>query len=111
MAKTEDTKKKTTAAKKPTAATAGAKRTDAAPKGGAAKKTTAAKATAPTKRVVARPITRVARRPEPARPRAKAGEEQPKREKVAAQLVGGVARRVAGGPAGKPARLLWRART
>ena len=95
MAKTEDPKKKTTAAgKKPTAATAGAKRTDAAPKGAAksatakaapAKKTTAAKATAPTKRAVARPITRVARRTEPARPRVQTREEQPKREKVAAR--------------------------
>jgi large subunit ribosomal protein L4 len=93
MAKTEDPKKKTTAAKKPTAATAGAKRTDAAPKGATksasakaapAKKTTA-KATAPTKRAVARPITRVARRTEPARPRAQARDEQPKREKVAAR--------------------------
>ena len=93
MAKTDD-KKKTTAAKKPTAATAGAKRTDAAPKGAAkgapakaapAKKTTAAKATAPTKRAVARPITRVARRAEPARPRVQPREEQPKREKVAAR--------------------------
>ena len=99
MAKTEDPKKKTASAKKPTAATAGAKRTDAAPKGGAksapaksasakaapAKKTTAAKAAVPTKRVVARPITRVARRTEPARPRAQAREDQPKREKVAAR--------------------------
>jgi large subunit ribosomal protein L4 len=96
MAKTEDPKKKN-AAKKPTAATGGAKRTDAAPKGAAAKsapskvapakKTTAAKATAPTKRVVARPVTRVARRAEPARPRAeaRAKQEQPKREKVAAR--------------------------
>ena len=97
MAKTDDPKKKTAAAKKPTAATGGAKRTDAAPKGAAAKsapskaaparKTTAAKATAPTKRVVARPVTRVARRAEPARPRAdaRAKEEQPKREKMAAR--------------------------
>jgi large subunit ribosomal protein L4 len=105
MAKTEDAKTKKgapaaksgalppAAAKKPTAATAGAKRTDAAPKGAAksapakaapAKKTTA-KATAPTKRAVARPITRVARRTEPARPRAQARDEQPKREKVAAR--------------------------
>jgi large subunit ribosomal protein L4 len=93
MAKTEDTKKKTTAAAKP-----------------AAKKTTAAKATAaetatktapaktveakterkvavPAKRVVARPVTRVARRPEPARPREAAREQQPKREKVAARAL------------------------
>jgi large subunit ribosomal protein L4 len=90
MAKTEDTKKKTTAAAKP-----------------AAKKTTAAKATAaetatktapaktveakterkvavPAKRVVARPV---ARRPEPARPREAAREQQPKREKVAARAL------------------------
>jgi large subunit ribosomal protein L4 len=95
MAKTEDTKKKTTAAKKPTAATAGAKRTDAAPKAAvaksaaakAAKKTTAAKPAAPAKRAVARPVTRVARRTEPARPREdkRAREDQPKREKVAAR--------------------------
>jgi large subunit ribosomal protein L4 len=92
MAKTEDPKK--TAAKKPTAATAGAKRTGAAPKAAAGKsapakaapaKKTAAKATAPTKRVVARPVTRVARRAEPARPRAQARQDQPKREKVAAR--------------------------
>ena len=106
MAKTEDTKSKKGAqaskpgarsaeAAKPTAATAGAKRTGATPKGAPAKsasakaaptkKTTAAKATAPTKRVVARPITRVARRPEPARTRQEVREEQPKREKVAAR--------------------------
>jgi len=95
MAKTEDPKKKKTAAAKPTAATAGAKRTGAAakapasrspaPKAAPAKKTTAAKAAAPTKRVVARPITRVARRPEPARTRQEVREEQPKREKVAAR--------------------------
>ncbi len=96
MAKTEDTKKKATAAaKKPTAATAGAKRTGAAPKvaptkaapakASAAKKMTAAKTTTPAKRVVARPITRVARRAEPARPRAQARQEQAKREKVAAR--------------------------
>jgi large subunit ribosomal protein L4 len=105
MAKTDDAKTskkdapasksgaKSSEAKKPTAATAGAKRTDAAPKGAAkstaakaapAKKTTA-KATAPTKRAVARPITRVARRTEPARPRAQARAEQPKREKAAAR--------------------------
>lgn len=99
MAKTEDPKKKSGAGK-PTAATAGAKRTGAAPKAAGvkpapakvapakappAKKTTAAKATAPTKRVVARPVTRVARRAEPARPRAQAREDQPKREKVAAR--------------------------
>jgi len=82
-------------AKKPTAATAGAKRTGATPKPSAAKsapakataakKTTAAKTTAPAKRVVARPITRVARRAEPTRPRAPLREEQPKREKVAAR--------------------------
>jgi len=103
MAKTEEPQKRARAAKpgtlppakKPTAATAGAKRTGAASKAAApksapakaapAKKTAAAKATAPTKRVVARPITRVARRVEPARPRAQAREEQPKRAKVAAR--------------------------
>jgi large subunit ribosomal protein L4 len=98
MAKTEDVKKKAAAAK-PTAATAGAKRTAAAPKAtatkaapaksasgkAAAKKTTAAKATTPAKRVVARPVTRVARRAEPARQRPQARQEQPKREKVAAR--------------------------
>ena len=82
MAKTEDVKKKTAAAAKP-----------------AAKKTTAAKATAAkaapakktpgkaaaTKRVVARPVTRVARRAEPARPRQEVREEQPQRAKVAAR--------------------------
>ena len=59
----------------------------------AAKKTMAAKATTakaarkavPAKRVVARPVTRVARRVEPARPRPAVREEQPKREKVAAR--------------------------
>ena len=101
MAKTDDTKKKTVAAK-PTAATAGAKRTGAAPKAAAmkaapakgapakaAKPTTSAEVkagrkVAPAKRVVARPVTRVTRRAEPARPRAQR-EEQPKREKVAAR--------------------------
>jgi large subunit ribosomal protein L4 len=85
------------AVKKPTAATAGAKRTGAAPKAAAtkaapaksvsAKKTTAAKATTPAKRVVARPVTRVARRVEPARSRAQARDahQEPKREKVAAK--------------------------
>jgi large subunit ribosomal protein L4 len=96
MAKTEDTKKKTTAAaKKP--GTAGAKRPGAVPTAKAAKaapaktaaaapakKAPAAKAAAPAKRVVARPVTRVARRAEPARPR-QAREEQPKRERVAAR--------------------------
>jgi len=104
MAKTEDPKTKKGAqaskpgtrsseATKPTAATAGAKRTGAAPKAAAGKsapakaapKKTAAKATAPTKRVVARPVMRVARRAEPARPRAQARQDQPKREKVAAR--------------------------
>jgi large subunit ribosomal protein L4 len=89
MAKTEDkTKKKTTAAKKTTTA----KATTAKP----ATKTTAAKAAepkserkraAPAKRVVARPVTRVARRAEPARPRPQAREQQPKREKVAARAL------------------------
>jgi large subunit ribosomal protein L4 len=89
MAKTEEkTKKKTTAAKKTTTA----KATTAKP----ATKTTAAKAAepkserkraAPAKRVVARPVTRVARRAEPARPRPQAREQQPKREKVAARAL------------------------
>ncbi|HUG05470.1 MAG TPA: 50S ribosomal protein L4 [Candidatus Limnocylindria bacterium] len=76
-------------AKKPTAATAGAKRTGAAPKAAPSKATTPKKATATpkatarAKRVVARPVTRVARRPEPARPRAEARQEQPKRERTA----------------------------
>jgi len=96
MAKTEDAKKKTTAtvkpaakaapaAKKTTAATATAAKTQpkAAPK--SAEPKTARKATAPAKRVVARPVTRVARRVEPARPPQTAGEQQPKREKVAAR--------------------------
>ena len=109
MAKTEDKKSKKgaqaskpgarSAEAKPTAATAGAKRTGAAPKGAAAKSapakaakpTTSAelkagrKAVPATKRVVARPVTRVARRPEPVRTRQEAREEQPKREKVAAR--------------------------
>jgi large subunit ribosomal protein L4 len=91
MAKTADTKKKkTTATVKPAAAKPAAKKTTAAKATAAkpaAKKTTAAKATAPAKRAVARPVTRVARRPEPARAReeARARQEQPKREKVAAR--------------------------
>jgi large subunit ribosomal protein L4 len=91
MAKTEEPKTKTAAAKKPTAATAGAKRTGAASKAAATKaaprkKTTGAKTAAPTKRVVARPVTRVARRAEPARPRAQVRDAQePQREKVAAR--------------------------
>jgi large subunit ribosomal protein L4 len=93
MAKTEDTKKKkkTTATVKPAATASAAKKTTAAKatavKASAAKKTTAAKASAPAKRAVARPVTRVARRPEPARPReeARGREQQPKREKAAAR--------------------------
>jgi large subunit ribosomal protein L4 len=97
MAKTEDTKnKKGARASKPGALPPAAKP--------AAKKTTTAKATAakaakpttsaeskagrkaPTaKRVVARPVTRVARRVETARPRPAVREEQVKREKVAAR--------------------------
>jgi large subunit ribosomal protein L4 len=94
MAKTEEkTTKKTTAAAKPAAKkTTAAKATTAKP----ATKTTAAKAAepkaerkgaAPAKRVVARPVTRVARRAEPARPRSEAREQPPKREKVAARAL------------------------
>ncbi|HEY3126712.1 MAG TPA: 50S ribosomal protein L4 [Candidatus Limnocylindria bacterium] len=97
MAKTEDAKKKKTtatvkpaakaalAAKKTTAAKATAAKTQpkAAPK--SAEPKTARKAAAPAKRVVARPVTRVARRVEPARPPQTAREQQPKREKVAAR--------------------------
>ena len=91
MAKTEDAKKKKTtaavksSAKKTTAAKATAAKTQpkAAPK--SAEPKTARKATAPAKRVVARPVTRVARRVEPARPPQTAREQQPKREKVAAR--------------------------
>lgn len=67
--------KKTVAAKAATA--------KAAPKAAAPK--TSRKAAVPAKRVVARPITRVARRVEPARPRPAVREEQVKREKVAAR--------------------------
>ena len=93
MAKTEDAKKKKTtatvklaanaapAAKKTTAAKATAAKTQ--PK--SAEPKTARKAAAPAKRVVARPVTRVARRVEPARPPQTAREQQPKREKVAAR--------------------------
>jgi large subunit ribosomal protein L4 len=88
---TEDAKKKKTtgaakpAAKKTTAAKATAAKTQpkAAPK--SAEPKTARKAAAPAKRVVARPVTRVARRVEPARPPQTAREQQPKREKVAAR--------------------------
>jgi|GEM_PF-382825 len=95
MAKTEDTKtkKKTTAAAKPAAKkTTAAKSTAAKP----APKTVAAKAVepkaerkvaVPAKRAVARPVTRVARRAEPARPRTAAREPQPQREKVAARAL------------------------
>jgi large subunit ribosomal protein L4 len=93
MAKTEDKKKKTTAAKAAAKKTTAAKATAAkaaAAKPAAAKAAvpkTARKAAVPTKRVVARPVTRVARRAEPARPReeARAKQEQPKREKAAAR--------------------------
>lgn len=67
--------KKTVAAKAATA--------KAAPKAAAPK--TSRKAAVPAKRVVARPVTRVARRVEPARPRPAVREEQVKREKVAAR--------------------------
>jgi large subunit ribosomal protein L4 len=93
MAKTEETKKKAAAAVKPAAKkTTAAKAT--APK--AAAKPAAAKAAepkaerkgaSPAKRVVARPVTRVTRRAEPARPRQQVREEQPKREKVAARAL------------------------
>jgi large subunit ribosomal protein L4 len=93
MAKTEDKKKKTTAAKAAAKKTTAAKATTAKAaraKPAAAKAAepkTARKAAVPAKRVVARPVTRVARRAEPARPReeARAKQEQPKREKAAAR--------------------------
>jgi large subunit ribosomal protein L4 len=92
MAKTEDKKKKTTAAAKPAAkkVTAPKAAPKTPPKAAAAKAVdpqAARKAAAPTKRVVARPVTRVARRPEPARPREAVREQQPKREKVAARAL------------------------
>jgi len=73
--------KKTTAAKASTA--------KAQPKAAtkAAEPKTARKTAAPARRVVARPVTRVARRAEPARPREAAREEQPKRKKVAARAL------------------------
>jgi large subunit ribosomal protein L4 len=97
MAKTEEPKTKKSAptaksgalppgakpaAKKTTAAKATAAKA-AAPKAAPAKRAAVAKATPAAKRVVARPVTRVARRPEPARARAEAREEQPKRAKIA----------------------------
>jgi len=90
MAKTEDAKKKTTAAarpaaKKTTAAKATAAKTQPKPASKSAEPKTARKPAAPAKRVVARPVTRVARRVEPARPPQTAREQQPKREKVAAR--------------------------
>ena len=92
MAKTEDAKKKTTATVKPAAKAAPAAKKTTAAKATAAKTQpksaepkTARKAAAPAKRVVARPVTRVARRVEPARPPQTAREQQPKREKVAAR--------------------------
>jgi large subunit ribosomal protein L4 len=99
MAKTEDTtkKRKTTAAAKPAAKrTTAAKATAAKPATKSAAKAVQPKAVqpkaertvaVPAKRVVARPVTRVARRAEPARPRAEAREQQPKREKVAARAL------------------------
>jgi large subunit ribosomal protein L4 len=91
VAKTEDPKKKTTAAKPAAKKTTAAKATAVK----AAKPTTSAglkagrKAPPATKRVVARPVTRVARRPEPARPHAQArdAQQEPKREKVAARAL------------------------
>jgi large subunit ribosomal protein L4 len=112
MAKTEDLKKSQKgaptsksgalppvakpAAKKTTAAKATAVKAEtrtatktaakaAAPK--TAEPKTERKVAVPAKRVVARPVTRVARRAEPARPRAEAREQQPKREKVAARAL------------------------
>ncbi len=103
MAKTEEKTKKGAPAAK-----SGARPSAAAAKP-ATKKTTAAKATAakappkvaakaaepkaarksaaPARRVVARPVTRVARRAEPPRQREAAREEQPKRAKVAARAL------------------------
>jgi len=77
-----NTKAKATPAKKPESkAELNAK---AAAKATAAKKTTAA----PAKRAVARPVTRVAKAPEAARPRVREEkEERPKREKVAPKAV------------------------
>ncbi|HEV8672386.1 MAG TPA: 50S ribosomal protein L4 [Candidatus Limnocylindria bacterium] len=93
MAKTDETKKRTTAAKsaakKATGAKpAAAKATGARPAAARAEATrTARRSAAPAKRVVARPVTRVARRAEPARPREEKRETQPKREKVAAKAL------------------------
>ncbi|MGH2490114.1 MAG: 50S ribosomal protein L4 [Candidatus Limnocylindria bacterium] len=86
MAKTEDKNKKKTTAAKPTAKkTTAVKATTAK----AAAKPTATKAAEPksrrkapvVKRVVARPVTRVARRAAPAPRREEVREQQPKREK------------------------------
>jgi large subunit ribosomal protein L4 len=97
MAKTDETKtSKKPAAKKTTAAKATAVKAEtrtatktaakaAAPK--TAEPKTERKVAVPAKRVVARPATRVARRAEPARPRAEAREQQPKREKLAARAL------------------------
>ncbi len=95
MAKTEDPKTKKGAATSKSGAPAkpAAKKTTAAKASAvkAAKPTASAelkagrKAAPATKRVVARPVTRVARRPEPARPRQEVREAQPKREKVPAR--------------------------
>src|SRR5437879_5114792 len=100
MAKTEEKTKKGAGAAKSGAQTpvkpAGKKTTaaktsiaKAQPKAAtkAAQPKVARKTAAPAKRVVARPVTRVARRAEPARPREAARQEQPKREKVAARAL------------------------
>jgi large subunit ribosomal protein L4 len=93
MAKTEATKKKAAAAVKPvakktTAAKATAPKAAAKPAASkAAEPKAERKGASPAKRVVARPVTRVARRAEPARPRQQVREEQPKREKVAARAL------------------------
>jgi large subunit ribosomal protein L4 len=77
--------KKTTAAKATTAAKPTTAKAPAKAAAAKAVETKPARKTAvPAKRIVARPVTRVARRAEPARPH-QALEEQPKREKVAAR--------------------------
>jgi large subunit ribosomal protein L4 len=97
MAKTEDTKKKakTTSpervssakAEKLSRTVAKATAPKAAPKAAAKAVEPKSKRKAPVavKRVVARPVTRVARPAAPARPREQVREQQPKRDKVAAR--------------------------
>jgi len=77
--------KKTTAAKAAAPKTTAAKAAPKAATAKAAEPKTARKAAVPAKRVVARPVTRVARRAAPAPRREEVREEQPKREKVAAR--------------------------